>query len=66
MWFPGFAASAAKPFRQFLEGFDELCIVDLDLSETGLERESSDPFGLTCFCGLELLLQSGDVFLDLR
>ena len=40
--------------------------VDLDLSETGLEREPADAFGLARFGDFELLLQSGDVFLDLR
>jgi hypothetical protein len=64
--FPGLAAAATKPFRQFLEGLDELGVVDLDFSETGLEREPTDAFGLARFGDFELLLQSGYVFLDLR
>jgi hypothetical protein len=44
----------------------ELGVVDLDFSETGLEREPTDAFGLARFGDFELLLQSGYVFLDLR
>ena len=36
------------------------------VSETGLEREAADAFGLARFGDFELFLQSGDVFLDFR
>jgi hypothetical protein len=58
--------ASAKPFGDVLEGRLKLGFVDLDLPEASPQRDTSDAFGFTGLGLLELILQSGDFFPDLR
>jgi hypothetical protein len=58
--------SSAKPSSDLLESGLKLGFLDLDLAKTGLQRDPADAFGLACFCGSQLILQSCDFFPDFR